>query len=61
MRPDPFEVVVSHVPFVDVINTHAGRVASAHRRRVRGMGNPKEIAFDYAFLLLQLGAEPAGT
>ncbi len=38
LRPDLFKAVLAQVPFVDVHQHHARRLAAAHRGRVRGVG-----------------------
>ncbi|HYA97683.1 MAG TPA: S9 family peptidase [Methylomirabilota bacterium] len=48
MRPDLFNVVISHVPFVDVINTMLDETLPLTVPEFEEWGNPKEKpAFDY--------------
>ena len=50
MRPDLFEVVVSHVPFVDVINTMLDETLPLTVGEFEEWGNPK-IAEQYRYML----------
>ena len=56
MRPDLYRVVLSHVPFVDVMNTHARRVTLPLTvAEYEEWGNPNEpAAFEYMRQLLAL-------
>ena len=49
MRPDLFRVVISHVPFVDVINTMLDESVPLTVAEFEEWGNPK-VAADYAVM-----------
>ena len=60
MRPDLFKIVVTRVPFVDVINTMLDDVAAADRGRVRGVGQPEEEGRVRVHQVLQPVRQPGG-